>query len=88
MAKKNIFEDDLQAKNKPRTDEYQYRKKGKNGRNKDIVTYSLTPILADKIERWAYQARKDKSEIVEAILAEALKNRDFPPIPQDNPVEL
>jgi hypothetical protein len=85
---KNDFADDLKAKNKPKTVEYHYRKKGKNGRKKDIVTYSIHPMLADKIERWAYHARKDRSEIVEAILQEALKERDFEPIPEDRPLEL
>ncbi len=85
---KNIFEDDLKAKNKPKTVEYHYRKVGKTGRKKDVVTYSLHPTLVDKIERWAYHARKDRSEIVEAILLEALKGRDFDPIPEDKPLEL
>jgi len=85
---KNDFADDLKAKNKPKSVDYHYRKLGKTGRKKDTVTYSLLPVLADKIERWAYHARKDKSEIVEAILQEALKNRDFEPIPDDRPLEL
>ncbi|MCC9138853.1 hypothetical protein ACFSKU_08995 [Pontibacter silvestris] len=85
---KNDFSNDLKAKNKPKSVEYHYRKKGKNGRKKDIVTYSILPILVDKIERWAFHARKDKSEIVEAILQEALKNKDFDPIPEDRPIEL
>lgn len=85
---KNDFADDLKARNKPKTVEYHYRKQGKNGRKKDIVTYSLLPALADKIERWAYHARKDRSEIVEAILQEALKDKDFDPIPDNRPLEL
>lgn len=85
---KNDFAEDLKAKNKPKTVEYHYRKEGKNGRKKDVATYSLLPIVTDKIERWAYHARKDKSEIVEAILLEALKDRDFDPIPENKPLEL
>lgn len=85
---KNDFADDLKAKNKPKTVEYHYRKKGKNGRNKDVVTYSILPVLADKIERWAYHARKDRSEIIEAILQKELKDKDFDPIPEDRPLEL
>lgn len=85
---KNDFAEDLKAKNKPKTVEYHYRKVGKKGRKRDNVTYSILPMLADKIERWAWHSRKDRSEIVEAILLEALKDKDFEPIPEDKPLEL
>ena len=85
--KKNEFV--LPAISKPvESKGYTYRKTGKNGRKKDIATYSLDPTLADKIERWAYETRKTQSEIVETILRSALDGRDFPPIPSEKPIEL
>lgn len=51
---------------------------------KKVTAFSLSPQLIDKIARKSYWSRYSKSEIVEAILNEYFKDKDFEPIPGDS----
>lgn len=48
---------------------------------KKVTAFSLSPGLIDKINRKSYWSRYSKSEIVEAILSEYFKNKDYEPVP-------
>lgn len=51
---------------------------------KKVTAFSLSPYLVDKIARKSYWSRYSKSEIVEAILNEYFKDKDYEPIPGDS----
>ena len=51
---------------------------------KKVTAFSLSPEIIDKINRKSYWSRYSKSEIVEAILNEYFKNKDYEPIPEDS----
>lgn len=50
---------------------------------KKVTAFSLSPELIDKINRKSYWSRYSKSEIVEAILNEYFKDKDYEPVPDD-----
>lgn len=51
---------------------------------KKVTAFSLSPELIDKISRKSYWSRYSKSEIVEAILNEYFKDKDYEPVPGDS----
>lgn len=64
------------------TKQYTYRKHNNKGQNRETVSYSIPPELADKIERMAYWERRDKSDIAEEIFTAYFKGKDWEPIPE------
>lgn len=81
--KKKPFEllnrlDDLPTLNTNESKSYNY----KEGSRKSVVSYSLNSVLVDKIERMSYWEHFGKSELVEAILEQYFKDKDFDEIPK------
>lgn len=81
--KKKPFEllnrlDDLPTLNTNESKSYNY----KESRRKSVVSYSLNSVLVDKIERMSYWEHFGKSELVEAILEQYFKDKDFDEIPK------
>jgi hypothetical protein len=56
--------------------------KDAKGKKKIISSYSLNSVLVDKIEKMSYWERFNKSELVEAILEQYFKDKDFDEIPK------
>ena len=81
--KKKPFEllnrlDDLPTLKSNESKSYNY----KESNRKSVVSYSLNSILVDKIERMSYWEHFSKSELVEAILEQYFKDKDFEEIPK------
>jgi len=70
--------DDLPTLKTNETKTYSY----KGSKRKAVVSYSLGSVLVDKIERMSYWEHFGKSELVEAILEQYFKDKDFDAIPK------
>ena len=57
--------------------DYSYRK----STVKERVSATIDSVLHDKLERHAFHAGIDKSFIINSLLAEYYKEKDFAPIP-------
>jgi hypothetical protein len=49
---------------------------------KQKKSFTIDPVLADKLERDAFHSRESESEIVDKALAAYYKGRDFEEIPE------
>jgi hypothetical protein len=81
--KKKPFEllnrlDDLPTLKPKEVKTYNYKESSR----KAVVSYSLNSVLVDKIERMSYWEHFGKSELVEAILEQYFKDKDFDEIPK------
>jgi hypothetical protein len=50
---------------------------------KQKKSFTIDPVLADKLERDSFHSRESESEIVDKALAAYYKDRDFEEIPED-----
>lgn len=86
MAEKNDLTSKLRNREMPVTPtgkKYNYRKIGLNGRNKALNTFSIDPEIEDKLFRDAYWNRNRRSTLVNDILREYYKDKDFDEIPPE-----
>jgi hypothetical protein len=70
--------DDLPTLKPKEVKTYNYKESSR----KAVVSYSLNSVLVDKIERMSYWEHFGKSELVETILEQYFKDKDFDEIPK------